>query len=203
MNFLAHAYLSFDQEEVLVGNFLADFIKGKELQRFSTGVQIGILLHREIDTFTDTHPLVKAAQSYFRPRFRHYSSVITDIVFDYFLAKNWTTYSKQDLEVFAQETYALLKKDEGNLPESFQHMLHWMQKQNWLFHYREIPGIQQALNGLTRRATFDSKMNEATEILLEKEQELELIFFAFFQDLETFARQKLTELTQNHGRHKT
>ena len=201
MNFLAHAYLSFDQEEVLVGNFVADFIKGKELPGFSTGVQIGILLHREIDTFTDTHPLVKAAQSYFRPRFRHYSSVITDIVFDYFLAKNWTIYSKQDLEVFAQETYVILKKHEGNLPESFQHMLHWMQKQNWLLHYREINGIQQALNGLTRRATFDSKMNEATEILLEKEQELAVIFFAFFEDLETFAREKLQEIQLSHGRH--
>jgi acyl carrier protein phosphodiesterase len=201
MNFLAHAYLSFDQEEVLVGNFVADFIKGKELQRFSGGVQIGILLHREIDTFTDTHPLVKAAQSYFRPRFRHYSSVITDIVFDYFLAKNWPAYSERDLAAFAQETYSILKKNEVNLPESFQHMLHWMQKQNWLFHYREISGIQQALNGLTKRATFDSKMNEATEILLEKEQELEVIFFAFFKDLETFAREKLQELQLTHGRH--
>lgn len=201
MNFLAHAYLSFDHEDVLVGNFVADFIKGKELDQFSPAIQTGILLHRAIDTFTDTHPLVKAAQSYLRPRFRHYSSVITDIFFDYFLGKNWERYSSKPLESFVNHTYRVLDDHLDELPESFSEMFFWMKSQNWLLHYRELEGIQKALNGLTRRAKFESKMNEATEILLEKESEFELIFFAFFKDLEIFAREKLTQLQDSDGRH--
>lgn len=201
MNFLAHAYLSFDQEKILVGNFAADFIKGRDLHLYEEGIQMGIMLHREIDTFTDTHPLVKAGQSYLRPKFRHYSTVISDIFFDYFLAKNWSTYSNQPLENFASKTYDLMEQYHDQLPEDFNQMLNWMKNQNWLVAYGSQEGIQQALNGLTRRAKFDSKMNEATDVLKEKEQEFEVIFFAFFEDLRTFAREKLTELQKTHGRH--
>jgi acyl carrier protein phosphodiesterase len=201
MNFLAHAYLSFGQTDILVGNMVADFMKGKELDSFPPGVQTGILLHRAIDTFTDTHPLVKAAQSYLRPRFRHYSSVITDIFFDYFLGKNWEKYSSSPLERFVNETYRTLDAHLDELPEAFSEMFFWMKSQNWLLHYRELEGIQKALNGLTRRAKFESKMNEATEILLEKEPEFELIFFAFFRDLETFAQEKLIQLQNSNGSH--
>lgn len=201
MNFLAHAYLSFDQEKILVGNFAADFIKGRDLHLYEEGIQMGIMLHREIDTFTDSHPLVKAGQSYLRPKFRHYSTVISDIFFDYFLAKNWSTYSNQPLENFARKTYDLMEQYHDQLPEDFNQMLNWMKNQNWLVAYGSQEGIQRALNGLTRRAKFDSKMNEATAVLKEKEQEFEVIFFAFFEDLRTFAREKLTELQKTHGRH--
>ena len=201
MNFLAHAYLSFNHEGILVGNFAADFIKGKDLHRFGPDIQTGILLHREIDRFTDSHYLVKAGQSYLRPKFRHYSTVITDIFFDYFLAKYWEKYSEVTLEKFVNQTYQTLENHLQELPEAFREMFIWMKSQNWLLHYREIAGIQKALTGLSRRTSFDSKMNEAPEILLEKEAEFELIFFAFFRDLETFAREKLTELQQNHGSH--
>ncbi|NVK49164.1 MAG: DUF479 domain-containing protein, partial [Cyclobacteriaceae bacterium] len=85
MNFLAHAFLSFGHEKILVGNFIADFVKGKQIEKYEKQIQIGIQLHRAIDLFTDSHPLVKAAQSYLRPKFGHYSSVITDVFFDYFL----------------------------------------------------------------------------------------------------------------------
>lgn len=201
MNFLAHAYLSFGQEEILVGNLVADFVKGKELHQFSRGIQIGILLHREINVFTDTHPLVKAGQSYLRPKFRHYSSVITDIFFDYFLAKNWNTYSNTPLEEFTINTYSIVEKHLPELPLQFGEMFYWMKTQNWLLHYRELEGIQRTLNGMTRRAKFDSKMNESTASLLEKESEFEVIFFAFFKDLETFAKEKLSEIRHLHDRH--
>jgi acyl carrier protein phosphodiesterase len=201
MNFLAHAYLSFGHEGILVGNFVADFVKGKELQRYEKDILIGILLHREIDSFTDSHPLVRAGQSYLRPRFRHYSTVITDIFFDYFLGKYWSRYSDIPLENFVTKTYLIIDDHLGLLPDSFREMFVWMKSQNWLYHYREIEGIQKALSGMSRRTTFDSKMNEAPEVLLEKEAEFELIFFAFFEELETFARLKLSELQKTHGIH--
>lgn len=201
MNFLAHAYLSFGNDPVLVGNFAADFIKGKEIQRFDQEILIGILLHREIDSFTDSHPLVRAGQSYLRPRFRHYSTVITDIFFDYFLGKNWEKFSDIPLETFVNQTYTIIDQHLHLLPDSFKEMFIWMKSQNWLYNYREIEGIQKSLTGLSRRTTFDSKMNEAPEVLLQKEAEFEVIFFAFFKDLETFARHKLIELQRIHGSH--
>ncbi len=201
MNFLAHAYLSFGQEEILVGNFAADFIKGKEILRYHGDTKTGILLHREIDFFTDSHPLVKAAQSYLRPKFRHYSTVITDIFFDYFLGKHWAKFSDTPLELFVKQTYQIMERHLAELPGSFSEMFYWMRKQNWLFHYKELSGIQRTLNGLSNRTAFDSKMNEAPELLLEKEAEFEVIFFAFFRELETFAREKLLELKQIHGSH--
>jgi len=198
MNFLAHAYLSFDQEDILVGNFIADFIRGKERANYPKKVQIGIQLHHAIDAFTDSHPLVKEVQSFLQPRFGHYARVISDVFFDYFLAKNWKKFSNTPLEQFSQATYRQLNTYPVPLPESFQHMLYWMENQNWLFAYRELAGIQSALDGLTRRARFDSKMNEASQVLREKEVEIEALFFVFFQDLETFAQAALATLSQTH-----
>lgn len=198
MNFLAHAYLSFGQDEVLIGNFIADFIRGKEIENYPKKIQVGIHLHRAIDTFTDSHPLVKEVQTHLRPRFGHYARVISDVFFDYFLAKNWDKYTSISLESYSKQVYQTIQYSTAPLPPSFLRMLYWMEQQNWLYAYRNLEGIQQALDGLTRRATFDSKMNTATEVLREKEEEIEALFFVFFQDLETFAQAKLAILSQSH-----
>jgi acyl carrier protein phosphodiesterase len=198
MNFLAHAYLSFGQEEILVGNFIADFVRGKDIEKYPKKVQLGIQLHRAIDTYTDSHPLVKQVQSFLIPRFGHYSRVISDVFFDYFLAKNWNNYSDTPLEQFSLDSYRILSLYPQELPETFCRMFHWMRTQNWLYAYREPVGIQAALDGLSRRARFDSKMNESTQVLWEKEKEIEALFFVFFQDLETFAQATLATLSETH-----
>ncbi|WP_373399587.1 ACP phosphodiesterase [Algoriphagus halophilus] len=198
MNYLAHAYLSFHQEEILVGNFFGDFVKGKMMDLYPTGIRQGILLHREIDKFTDTHPLVRAGQTYLRPKFGHYSTVITDIYFDYFLGRNWGRYSNQSLEIFTKDVYEQISRYENYFPERFGNLFYWMKKDNWLLNYSSIEGIQRSLTGLSKRTRFDSKMEQAHLALLEKEAEFELIFFAFFEDLKTFAKQKLDEIQQNN-----
>lgn len=198
MNFLAHAYLSFGQKEILVGNFIADFVRGKEMEKYPKKVQLGIRLHRAIDTYTDSNPLVKQVQSFLTPRFGHYSRVISDVFFDYFLAKNWNNYSDTVLEQFSLDSYGILSSYPQELPEAFCRMFHWMRTQNWLYAYREPVGIQAALDGLSRRARFDSKMNESTQVLWEKEEEIEALFFVFFQDLETFAQATLATLSHTH-----
>lgn len=201
MNYLAHAYLSFGQDEVLVGNFIGDFVKGKMMGTFPQEVQNGIRLHRAIDQFTDTHPLVRAGQSYLRPKFGHYSTVITDIFFDYFLAKNWENYSSLPLLDFTLATFSTLKHYRQLFPDRFATMFEWMQKENWLWKYREIEGIRQTLTGMSRRTRFESKMELGHLVLLEKEEEFQVIFFAFFRDLETFAREKLLEIQDSNAGH--
>ncbi|WP_339698839.1 ACP phosphodiesterase [Algoriphagus aquimarinus] len=201
MNYLAHAYLSFGQDEVLVGNFIGDFVKGKMMNTFPEEVQNGIKLHRAIDKFTDTHPLVRAGQSYLRPKFRHYSTVITDIYFDYYLSKNWGKYSPIPLEDFIQKTFTTLKHYRQLFPDRFANMFQWMVQDNWLLKYGEIKGIEQTFTGMSRRTSFDSKMEVAHLALLEKEEEFQVIFFAFFEDLETFAREKLKEIQDSNAGH--
>lgn len=199
MNYLAHAYLSFGQDEVLVGNFIGDFVKGKMIKTFPQEVQDGIKLHREIDKFTDTHPLVRAGQSYLRPKFGHYSTVITDIYFDYYLARNWAKYSSISLEEFIQNTFNTLNKYRQFFPDRFASTFQWMVQDNWLLKYREIEGIHQTLTGMSRRTRFDSKMEVAHLTLQEKEEEFQVIFFAFFEELETFARVKLIEIQNSNA----
>jgi len=201
MNFLAHAFLSFQQEKILVGNFIADFVKGKQINDFEDGIMMGILLHREIDFFTDSHPLVKAGQSYLRPKFGHYSTVITDIFFDYFLIKHWKEFKDIPLETFIQETFETLDSYEEIFPPRFANMYYWMRQDNWLLAYGNVEGIQSALTGMSKRTKFDSKMEEAHLALVEREKEFDVIFLAFFKDLETFAFEKLQEIQQAHGRH--
>ena len=203
MNFLAHAYLSFDQKEILIGNFIGDFVKGKNLYTYPTDIRNGILLHREIDRYTDLHPLVKEGQSYLRPYFGHYANVITDIYFDYFLGFHWEKFSRLPLETFAHQTYQSILSRQETLPEKFVEMFFWMQSQNWLLNYRTRVGIEQTFRGLSRRARFDSKMEEAPMFLAEKENEFREIFFAFFKDLETFAIEKLLEIKETNASHKT
>ncbi|MEB2777287.1 ACP phosphodiesterase [Algoriphagus sp. D3-2-R+10] len=199
MNYLAHAYLSFGQDEVLVGNFIGDFVKGKMMNNFPLQVRNGIKLHREIDMFTDSHSLVRAGQSYLRPKFGHYSTVITDIYFDYFLAKNWSKYSDLPLAEFTQNTFATLNRYQQYFPDRFASMFKWMVQDNWLLKYGEIEGIQQTLIGMSRRTRFDSKMEVAHLTLQEKEEEFQVIFFAFFEELETFAREKLIEIQNSNA----
>ncbi|SFB52661.1 acyl carrier protein phosphodiesterase [Algoriphagus aquimarinus] len=201
MNYLAHAYLSFGQDEVLVGNFMGDFVKGKMMNTFPEEVQNGIKLHRAIDKFTDTHPLVRAGQSYLRPQFGHYATVITDIYFDYYLSKNWEKYSRIPLEDFIQNTFTTLKHHRQLFPDRFANMFQWMVQDNWLLKYGEIKGMEQTFIGMSRRTSFDSKMEVAHLALLEKEAEFQVIFFAFFEDLETFAREKLLEIQEANAGH--
>ncbi|MEX0290603.1 MAG: DUF479 domain-containing protein, partial [Flavobacteriaceae bacterium] len=93
MNFLAHIYLSFGDDEITIGNFIADSIRGKKYKHLPERVQKGVILHRAIDTFTDAHPTVRQSSKRLHENYSHYSRVIVDIFYDHFLAKNWKNYS--------------------------------------------------------------------------------------------------------------
>jgi acyl carrier protein phosphodiesterase len=184
MNFLAHLYLSGDKPKIMVGNFIGDFVKGKNLtERFDAEVAKGIALHREIDWFTDTHLIVKQSKDRLRPKYRHYSGVIVDIFYDHFLAKNWNDYSKQLLPDFAEQCYAMIQQHEEILPEDVKYMLTFMIKGNWLVNYSKLEGIQKALSGMARRTRFESKMEESVSDLQEYYEEYKKEFEIFFPEL--------------------
>lgn len=199
MNFLAHAYLSFNQPKVLVGNLLGDFVRGNIEEQFERDIVTGIMLHREIDSYTDKHPLVKEAQELLKPKFFKYSSVITDMYFDHFLAKNWYKYSEETLYNFAQSVYVLLESEQEILPKKSLLPFKNMQKEDWLFNYGTIKGIQRSFNGLSYRSSFVSKMEQAPSFLLENYAIFEIYFENFFEELVPFSKNKLEQLHKRDG----
>lgn len=194
MNFLAHQYLSGSSEHIKIGNFVADMVRGKQVELFSEEIQQGIQLHREIDRFTDSHEAVREAIEIFKPTQGKYSPVIVDITFDHFLANDWDKYHDQDLNDFAFEFYELMMDNLVIMPEKVQWIIPRMKKQNWLFEYQFLDGIQQAYEGISRRASFDSNMANAREGLEENYDELKSLFEDFFEDMIKFVRAQNIEI---------
>ena len=180
MNFLAHIFLSSDNELLTIGNFAGDAVKGKDFTHFPAAMQAGIQLHREIDTFTDAHPVVRQSTKRLHENYSHYSGIIVDIFYDHFLAKNWERYSDIPLSVFIDNFYRCLNKHFDLLPEPIKVLTPFMIKENWLLSYTTIEGIQKVLNGMNRRTKGLSKMNNATTELQDHYQAFEDDFTLFF-----------------------
>jgi acyl carrier protein phosphodiesterase len=190
MNFLAHAYLSFNHPDILVGNMISDFVRGSARFSYPEGVQKGIRIHRDIDRFTDFHPAVKEAKKHFAPAYRLYAGAFVDIVLDHFLANDEKEFlNEQHLMDFSKNTYRLLSSYSQKLPESFSHILPYMISQNWLFHYRFPEGIEKSFNGLVRRAAFISDAQPAVHIFREQLIALQSVYEDFFPELKNHCRQ--------------
>ena len=185
MNFLAHLYLSEKNEEILLGNFFGDFFKGKtDIERLSDLMQKGVLLHRAIDQYTDEHPVVLQSKERLRPKYRHYSPVIVDVFYDHFLAKNWKRFHSEDLLSVTESFYKMALNNKQKLPPRAQNMLQYMSRDNWLYHYQYIEGIDRALTGMSYRTPFRSKMELASGDLKTSYKEFEEEFFLFFPELQ-------------------
>ena len=195
MNYLAHAYLSFNEPEILAGNMISDFVKGKKKFDYSLTIQQGIALHRAIDQFTDFHPVTQEAKSYFKKDYRLYSGAFVDVVYDHFLANDKNEFSnKKELDFFCQSTYHNLQNNSSVFPEKFLQMLPYMKKQNWLFHYGSREGIEKSFGGLVRRAVYLSESAIAFSIFNNYYQELEKCYQLFFPEIKKFSAQYVSEL---------
>lgn len=183
MNYLAHIYLSGDNHDLMVGNFIADAVKGRQLDKYQQSIQQGIQLHREIDSYTDTHEITRKSKARLFGRYSHYAAVIVDIFYDHYLAVDWATYHDEDLEKYTQKVYSVLNNYETILPEKIKYMLQYMVPQNWLLNYGNLEGIERVLRGMSRRTTFDSGMDLAIEDLNLYYQEFKDDFEAFFPEL--------------------
>jgi acyl carrier protein phosphodiesterase len=191
MNFLAHIYLSGDNDLVKIGNFMADGIRGKHFKTFPLEIQRGIVLHRAIDTFTDAHPVFRTSTKKLHKRYHHYSGVIVDVFYDHFLSKNWTRYSDQNLDDYIQRFYQTLDDNKDILTEKTIYLMPYMIKQNWLLSYQTISGIDGILTQMDGRTKNKSKMRFATEELQEYYLEFEQEFTIFFEDLRAHVHQHL------------
>ncbi|WP_452598480.1 acyl carrier protein phosphodiesterase [Pontimicrobium sp. MEBiC01747] len=194
MNFLAHIYLSGENKDVTIGNFIADGIRGKNYKKYPKAIQAGILLHRQIDTFTDAHKTVRQSTKRLHEKYGHYSGVIVDILYDHFLAKNWENYSNTPLADYVDDFYDTLEDSFNTLPQRIQKMMPYMIADNWLLSYASIEGIAKVLEGMNRRTKNRSQMNLAVNELQEFYNEFENEFTQFFEELIQFSGEKLTEI---------
>jgi len=194
MNFLAHAYLSFDNDEVLVGNMISDFVKGKTQYDFPENIQKGIRLHRMIDAFTDEHPVTKEAKAFFKPAVGLYAGAFMDVVYDHFLANDSGIFSEVSLQLFAAKTYQTLSVHKTVLPVKFTRVLPYMIEHNWLFNYRTPLGIQQSFGGIVHRAAY---LQSSKKVFLTFEKHyipLQKSYSNFFPLLKEFTAHQLQGL---------
>jgi acyl carrier protein phosphodiesterase len=195
MNYLAHAYLSFNHHEILLGNISADFIKGKKQFDYPLLVQKGIQLHRAIDRFTDEHPVTGKLKFYFKNTYRLYAGAFADVVYDHFLANDKEIFKNdQDLLSFTQQVYAILRDNFIQLPEAFQSLLPYMEEQNWLYNYQYKEGIQKGFGGLVRRAAYLQESETAFALFNENYEQMHQCYLQFFDHLQRFAQHKFKEL---------
>ncbi|HET8810892.1 MAG TPA: ACP phosphodiesterase [Flavobacteriaceae bacterium] len=194
MNYLAHIYLSGENDALKIGNFIADSVKGKKYLEFPKGIQNGIMLHRKIDTFTDTHPVVRKSISRFSHDFGLYSGVITDILYDHFLAANWNDFHLQSLEKYVAEFYDLLEQNFAVLPKRVQNFYPYMVKQNWLVSYASISGIEKILTQMNHRVKTGVELQKSIPEIKEHYDSFEREFRLFFEELKTFTNMEKSKL---------
>ena len=186
MNFLAHLYLSGNNEKLMVGNFIGDYIKGQKYKNYSGAVKQGILLHRQIDTFTDSHLKFREAKKLLVSEFGLYSGVVIDLFYDHLLAKNWSEYSNISLRDFTKKAHSVLLSNFFILPKRVQGFLPIIVHKRRLESYATIDGIEKALEIMGNYTTLPKKSGIAVKILKSNLPYFENNFICFMKDIISF-----------------
>lgn len=194
MNFLAHIYVSGDNDLIKIGNFMADSIRGHSYDVYPMEIQKGILLHRSIDSFTDMHPIYRQSKHRLHEKYGHYSGVIMDIFYDHFLAKNWKTYSDENLEDYAANFYQLLRDNYDILTDRIKGMMPYLIARNWFVSYSTLSGLEMILFQMDHRTKNRVAMHESMVELQQFYTEFENEFTLFFEELRQHCIDKLKEL---------
>ncbi|HSV76854.1 MAG TPA: ACP phosphodiesterase [Bacteroidales bacterium] len=183
MNLLAHTYLSGESEDILLGNLIADMVKGRQIDNFHQGIVEGFMLHRKIDTFTDNHPITEQSKMRLRNKYRLYSGVVVDMFYDHYLAKYWSEYSRYSLTRFVKQAYNVLLKNYFLLPVRAKNALPYMVSSNWLVNYADLDRLQVHFEGMASRTPFKSGMENAVDDLVKNYEDFENEFRTFFPEL--------------------
>lgn len=186
MNFLAHLFLSGENEKLMVGNFIGDYVKGRNYENYKDGVKQGILLHRQIDFYTDNHLKFREAKKLMVPEFGLYSGIIIDLIYDHLLAKNWDNYSTRNLREYTKWVHAVLLKNFFYLPKRVQGFLPILIQNRRLESYATVEGIQKSLEIMSRYTSLPKKSEKAIEIMEANLPFFESNFADFMNDVISF-----------------
>jgi acyl carrier protein phosphodiesterase len=197
MNFLAHACLSGGNEKIMAGNFIGDFVKGRKYLEYDGLVRLGILLHREIDSYSDAHSVFKQSKARLLSEYGHYSGVLVDMFYDHLLAKNFSRLFDQPLLDFTDQLYENVETFVDPLPERAAFVFPYIKRDNWLFHYQYEEGLKQALTGMARRTSFKSNMQYAITNLKRDHDLFQKEFLSFYSAISKHVEKWLSQ----HGIH--
>lgn len=188
MNFLAHAYLSFGDPDILVGNMIADLIKGKQIEKYSQKIQHGIHVHRQIDAFTDKHALTHKTTKVFRESAEKYAGPFLDVAYDHFLALDRENEPASGWEIFAQESYKQIENYTDILPPEFCRLFKYMKEEDWFYNYRFKWLIEESFDNLKRRANYLNDDAPVFQAFESHYQEIEDSYKLFFPELKDFVK---------------
>ncbi|PLW91905.1 MAG: DUF479 domain-containing protein [Marinilabiliales bacterium] len=189
MNYLMHYMLSGDDEDIIIGNYIADHIRGAAtINALPNSIKKGILLHRVIDRYSDMHPAVKNSVSLLLPHLYHYAHVSVDIIYDHFLVKHWQKFCKKPLEQRMTEFYSLLEERFETLPIKSQKITRKLIDNDWFRMYETLEGMQKVFNGMSKRASFKSNMEYTVNYLKQYYNEFDKDFLLFTHDMVRFIK---------------
>lgn len=201
MNFLAHAYLSFGDNNLLLGNMVSDFVKGSRQFNFPEAIRMGIALHRRIDAYTDAHPATSIAKDILKPAAHRYAGPFVDVIYDHFLATDDAVFSDASLLEFSVDTYAALEQQRQWFPQSFTFVFDRMKQDNWLYNYSTAYGTQRSFQGLYRRSKYLEDWQPVYDCFQENYAALKNCYQSFFPDVDLFARTSIEHINANQGRY--
>lgn len=194
MNFLAHAHLSGDNDDLLCGNFFADAVKGNGFNKFPRDIQYGIKIHRKIDSFTDSHPIFRQTLERIRVHFGKFAGIVVDIYYDHYLAQNWSQFSDTQLPEYTDHVYKILEARYELLPDRTKRLLPFLTSQNWLLAYANFNGLNAVFHGMDRRTGLQSGMSNAVPVLLENYNAIKEDFLNYYPILEKFTKEEIALL---------
>jgi acyl carrier protein phosphodiesterase len=180
VNFLAHIYLSGNSSEILIGNFIGDYVKGREYIHYPDGIQKGIMLHRHIDSYTDRHPVTRSSKKYISERYGKYSGIVVDIFYDHFLSSRWDLYSEMPFRIFIKDRYKKLDSGSSYFPMGVKNWFPYFIKSNWLETYTSFEGLAMVFKRMSYRTTLPDHSDYAVSQLRHYYDELGAGFSEFF-----------------------
>lgn len=183
MNHLAHCFLSLGEEDVLIGNFIGDFVKGNDWQSYPAGVQKGILLHRRIDSFTDNHEMTNRSVNRIRPFTGRYAPPFVDILYDHLLAVHWPSYTSESFDDFAEKTYRSLEMRRLEMPQVLQERVPKMVAGRFLHGYQQREGLEWVLDKFSLRLSGNFDAQGLAAFFFEELAAFSADFNVFFPDL--------------------
>jgi acyl carrier protein phosphodiesterase len=189
MNYLAHLFLAARTPDSLLGNLAGDFVKGVLGDQFRPAVRQGIVEHRKIDEFTDTHPSAGAFRRIIAAEQGHYAGVISDVFLDHFLACDWDEYSDESFDDFLKRVFATLDPLAGEMPGHLPFVYQRMRDGRWLQSYSEPEGIATALRNLSRRFARAPRLESSVHLLRDRRDDLQMHFRAFFPEAIAFVNE--------------
>lgn len=184
MNYLAHLYLSPDDDLSRLGNVMGDFVRDVELDSLPEPVRQGIRMHQAIDVYTDSHPIIRNLRKNFSEERRRFSGIALDVVFDHFLIRHWEQFEQVDLDDYVEGCYDALWRQRELMPERMEVVVSWMISRNWIKSYEALDGVGRALDGLAGRLRMKHNFYGVIDELETNYSEIESGFLQFFPQLQ-------------------